>query len=511
MRQRGILVVDYGSQYNELVARRVRQAGVYSQICSFKDAEAELASGLVAGVILTGGPMSVYEKGAFPLPDCILKSGLPVLGICYGFQLLSYAQQGRVAPLDSAEYGDTVVFKSGDSPLLDGVPDSFHVFMSHRDCVVTLPAGYQRLAYTAGTPNAIAQDVARKQYGVQFHPEVNDTQYGQRIIENFLFKIVGAKKDWSIDSIISDSVDRIRAQVGDGRVLLGLSGGVDSSVCAALISKAIGQRLSCVFVDHGLLRKNEARDVIATFQNFDLDFHPVDASEKFFHALSGVTDPEAKRKVVGQLFIDTFRDEAKKLGTIDYLAQGTIYPDVVESGQGGNSARIKSHHNVGGLPADIGFKGLVEPLRYLFKDEVRELGRQLGLPDSLVFRQPFPGPGLSIRIIGEVTPEKVRIVQDADQILREEIEKAGLARKISQYYAALSNMRTVGVKGDGRSYDYACVIRAVQTIDFMTAKPFALPFDLLTRIADRIVDEVVGINRVLFDCTSKPPATIEME
>lgn len=511
MRHRGILVIDYGSQYNELVARRVRQAGVYSEICSYQQAERELASGLVEGIILTGGPMSVYEEGAFPLPDCILASGLPVLGICYGFQLLSHYLGGKVGPLASAEYGNTAVKVTASSPLLSGVPRSFNVFMSHRDCVIELPRGFETLAVTAGTPNAIAADEGRHLYGVQFHPEVNDTENGQKIIENFLFEIVRAPRDWSMSSFIDQAVESIRREVGDGQVLLGLSGGVDSSVCAALLSRAIGKRLTCVFVDHGLLRKDEASEVVKTFSKLELNLRYVDASEAFFSALKGVEDPERKRKIVGKLFIDTFNAEAAKLGKVDYLAQGTIYPDVVESGMGGNSARIKSHHNVGGLPADIGFKGLMEPLRYLFKDETRELGLTLGLPADIVFRQPFPGPGLSIRVIGEVTRKKVHIVQEADAILRQEVARAGLDREISQYYVALTDMRTVGVKGDGRSYDYACVIRAVKTIDFMTAKPYRLPFELLTRIADRIVNEVDGINRVLFDCTSKPPATIELQ
>ena len=472
MRHRGILVIDYGSQYNELVARRVRQAGVYSEICSYQQAKRELASGLVEGIHYLGG---------------------------------------KVGPLASAEYGNTAVKVTASSPLLSGVPSSFNVFMSHRDCVIDLPEGFETLAVTSGTPNAIAADEKRRLYGVQFHPEVNDTEYGQKIIENFLFEVVKAPRDWSMSSFIDEAVESIRQEVGGGQVLLGLSGGVDSSVCAALLSRAIGRRLTCVFVDHGLLRKDEASQVVETFSALELNLRHVDASEAFFSSLKGVEDPERKRKIVGKLFIDTFNAEAAKLGQIDYLAQGTIYPDVVESGMGGNSARIKSHHNVGGLPADIGFKGLIEPLRYLFKDETRQLGLELGLPADIVFRQPFPGPGLSIRIVGEVTREKVQIVQEADAILRQEVAAAGLDRDISQYYVALTDMRTVGVKGDGRSYDYACVIRAVKTIDFMTAKPYRLPFELLTRIADRIVNEVDGINRVFFDCTSKPPATIELQ
>lgn len=512
MQNPGVLVIDYGSQYNELVARRIRDAGVYSEICSFEKAGEELVSGKVKAIVLTGGPHSVYEEGAFPLPKEVLDSRLPVLGICYGFQLLAYASGGKVGPLESSEFGKTEVKNLKPCPLLDGIPEKFNVFMSHRDCVLQVPQGFETVSVTALTPNAIAYDPKRKLYGVQFHPEVNDTDFGQQIIENFLFKIAGLEKNWDMHSFIEMMVKRIQEKIGpNDRVLLGLSGGVDSSVCAAILSKAIGKRLHCVFVNHGLLRYKEAEEVCETFKNFDLNFHYADASDLFFSSLKGVTDPEQKRKIVGKLFIDVFNEEAKKIGAVEYLAQGTIYPDVVESGMGGNSARIKSHHNVGGLPKDIGFKGLIEPLRYLFKDETRKLGLELGLPETLVYRQPFPGPGLSIRVIGEVTQNKVDIVQLADAIFREEVKNAGLQFKISQYYAALTNMKTVGVEGDGRSYDYAVVLRAVKTIDFMTAKAYEIPFDVLTRVADRIVNEVPHVNRVLFDCTSKPPATIELE
>lgn len=508
-----ILVLDYGSQYNQLVCRRVRDEGVYSEICSYKDAPEKLKQGNVIGIILTGGPHSVYESNSFSLPKEVLESKLPVLGICYGFQLLSYYLGGEVKGLNKSEFGNAKVnVINSDSLLLKNIPSSFISFMSHNDSVTKLPSGFIKNAETDSCPNAIASDETRKIYGVQFHPEVNDTEFGQQIIRNFLFEIVKADKNWTMENFIEDKVKEIKEKVKpDERVLLGLSGGVDSSVTAALLSKAIGKRLTCVFVNHGLLRKNEVEEVIDTFKNFDLDFKYVDASKDFYKALAGVTEPEEKRKIIGKLFVETFRKEADKLGKIDYLAQGTIYPDVVESGLGGNSAKIKSHHNVGGLPKDIGFKGLVEPLRYLFKDEVRRTGLSLGLPESLVFRQPFPGPGLGIRIIGEVTAEKIKIVQDADYILREEIKNAGYDKQISQYYAALTNMKTVGVQGDGRSYDYAVVIRAVKTIDFMTAKPFDLPYSILTRIADRIVDEVDHVSRVFFDYTSKPPATIEME
>lgn len=507
-----VLVIDYGSQYNELVARRVREEGVYSEICSFKDAGKKIAEGNIIGIILTGGPHSVYGKDSFPLPKEILESKLPVLGICYGFQLLSYALKGEVKQLGKSEFGNAKVkVTDRNSLLLQGVQDSFNSFMSHNDSVVVLPEGFRKIAETDNCPNAIAEDDERRLYGVQFHPEVNDTEFGQQILRNFLFDIVKAEKSWTMEDFIEEKVKEIREKVPEGKILLALSGGVDSSVTAAILSKAVGKRLSCVFVNHGLLRKGEAKDVIETFKGYDLNFHYVDASKVFFKALKGVTDPEAKRKIIGKRFIDTFQKESKSLGKIDYFAQGTIYPDVVESGLGGNSATIKSHHNVGGLPEDIGFKGLIEPLRYLFKDEVRKVGLALGLPESLIYRQPFPGPGLGIRVIGEVTPEKVKIVQEADAILQEEIRSAGLDRTISQYYAALTNMRTVGVEGDGRSYDYALVLRAVKTVDFMTAKPFHIPYETITKIADRIVNEVKHVNRVFFDYTSKPPATIEME
>lgn len=508
-----VLVVDYGSQYNQLVARRVRDLGVYSEICSFRDVDEKLSRGDVIGVILTGGPQSAYGKDAFPLPQSILDSKIPVLGICYGFQLISYALGGKVAPLSQSEFGNAEVeVLSQSSPLLKGIPMRFCSFMSHNDSVVKLAPGFRRLGKTASCPNAIASDEERKLYGVQFHPEVNDTQYGEKIFENFLFRIVEAKRDWSMEDFAKEKVESLRREIGpEGRVLLGLSGGVDSSAVAALLSKAIGKRLVCVFVDHGLLRAQEAQEVRKTFSKFDLDFRYVDASKAFFSALKGVVDPEKKRKVIGKLFAQVFQREAEKVKGVAFLAQGTIYPDVVESGLGGHSAKIKSHHNVGGLPKKLGFKGLVEPLRFLFKDEVRKVGRTLGLPPSLVDRQPFPGPGLGIRILGEVTPQKVKIVQRADAILREEVEKAGLEGKIGQWYAALTDAKTVGVEGDGRTYERAVAIRAVKTVDFMTATPYPFPYEVLFRVADRIVDEVEGVNRVFYDCTSKPPATIELE
>lgn len=508
-----ILVVDYGSQYNLLVSRRIREEGVYSEICSFDHVSDALKSGDVIGIVLTGGPHSVYSKDAFELPDEILSANLPVLGICYGFQLMAQCLGGEVQKATKSEFGkvDLTVAPS-KSCLFKGLPEKFEVFMSHGDSIKRLPEGFEPLGFTSDCPIAAGQDVKRKLYGVQFHPEVNDTQYGQLIIRNFLFDIVHAERNWSLGDFINDKVNEINMRVGvNERVLLGLSGGVDSAVSAALIAKAVEKRLTCLFIDHGLLRKNEAQEVISAFEHENLDFRYVDASYLFLNALKGITDPEEKRKIIGSLFIETFHNEAKKIGNFDYLAQGTIYPDVVESGAGGNSVKIKSHHNVGGLPSDIGFKGLIEPLNFLFKDEVRKVGMSLGLPESIVYRQPFPGPGLAIRIIGEVTREKVEIVQNADFILREEIKNSGLEHDINQYFVALTNMKTVGVEGDGRSYEYAAVVRTVKTVDFMTAKPFDLSYSLITRVADRIVNEVKGINRVLFDFTSKPPATIELE
>jgi GMP synthase (glutamine-hydrolysing) len=468
-----IVVIDFGGQYNQLIARRVRQCHVYSEVLPYTTPIDKLSDPQIKGIIFTGGPNSVYDEKSPHIDPAVFALGKPILGICYGAQLIGYQLGGKVSHAPVSEYGKTLVHRVGASRLLADVSSDTEVFMSHTDQVTEAPEGFTLTASTDNCRFAAFENDAKKIYATQFHPEVEHTVEGQKIIETFVLSICACKPSWNYDSFIDDQVKEIRARVGDKKVLCALSGGVDSSVTAALLSKAIGDHLYCVFVDHGLLRKKEAEMVEKVFGpdgHFRLNFIPVDASKLFFEKLAGVTEPEQKRKIIGATFIQVFDEEAKKLGNIDFLAQGTIYPDRIESGLG-ISAKIKSHHNVGGLPKDIGFSGLIEPLSYLFKDEVREVGRKLGLPDELVYRQPFPGPGLGIRIIGEVTPEKVHLVQEADAIFREEIAKAGLDRKISQYFAALTNMRSVGVMGDSRTYDYAVVLRAVQTDDFMTAKP----------------------------------------
>lgn len=508
-----IVVIDFGGQYNQLIARRVRQCHVYSEVIPYTTPVEALADPEIRGIIFTGGPNSVYEKESPHIDKKIFSLGKPILGICYGAQLIAYELSGEVRHADVSEYGKTEVEVKASSRLFSGVNPLTEVFMSHTDRVSVLPEGFAVTGSTKHCPIASFESEADHIYAVQFHPEVRHSLEGQKMIQNFVLDICGCSATWEMSSFIEEKVQEIRRQVGDGKALCGLSGGVDSAVTAALISKAIGKNLYCVFVDHGLLRKNEAKEVSKVFGDsatFDLNFIPVDASAEFYEKLKGITDPEQKRKTIGATFIKAFQRESHKIKGIDFLAQGTIYPDRIESGLG-VSATIKSHHNVGGLPKNIEFKGLVEPLQMLFKDEVREVGRKLGLPESIVSRQPFPGPGLGIRIIGEVTPEKVRIVQEADAIFREEIQKAGLNHSISQYFAALSNMRSVGVMGDSRTYDYAVILRAVQTDDFMTAKPYPLPYDLLTTVVDRIVNEVKGVNRVAYDFTSKPPSTIELE
>lgn len=513
MEKEMIVVLDFGGQYNELIARRVRDLSVYSEVYPYTTPIEKLVDPKIKGIIFTGGPRSVYEKDAPSIDKKIFELGKPILGICYGAQEIAYQLGGKVTNTEKKEFGLTKITNIKDSPLLKDIPTVHDVFMSHGDSIVSLPSGFDVIASSENTRVSAYSNEEKKIYGVQFHPEVEHSVYGNKLLANFVYDIAKCNKSWRMEDFIEESVASIREKVGNNAVLCALSGGVDSAVTAALLDKAIGSNLICVFVDHGLLRKDEAKQVCTTFgdkSKFKLDFRGIDASDQFLTALKGITEPEEKRKIIGKTFIEVFEKEEKKITRPCFLAQGTIYPDRIESGLG-ISAKIKSHHNVGGLPKNIDFLGLIEPLDHLFKDEVRKLGKALGLPDSLVNRQPFPGPGLGIRIIGEVTKEKIKMVQDADFIYREEMEKAGFSKLTSQYFAALSNMKSVGVKGDYRTYEYALVLRAVKTDDFMTASSMDLPHSFLARVADRIVNEVNGINRVLYDYTSKPPATIELE
>lgn len=509
-----VAVIDFGGQYNQLVARRVRECNVYCEIYSYRTNIEQIKAMAPKGIILTGGPNSCYEDNAPTYTKELFELGIPVLGLCYGAQLMMHILGGKVEKAPVREYGKIQVSAASDSPLFTGVSASTICWMSHNDYISQTAPGFSVCAHTADCPVAAAECAEKKLYAIQFHPEVLHTIEGTKMIDNFVRGICGCAGTWRMDSFVEQSVKQIREKVGSGKVLLALSGGVDSSVAAGLLSRAIGKQLTCVFVDHGLLRKNEGNEVEAVFGpngDFDLNFIRVNAQERYYAKLAGVTEPETKRKIIGEEFIRVFEEEAKKIGAVDFLAQGTIYPDVVESGLGGESAVIKSHHNVGGLPDYVDFKEIIEPLRDLFKDEVRKAGLELGIPDRLVFRQPFPGPGLGIRIIGEVTAEKVRIVQDADAIYREEIAKAGLEREINQYFAALTNMRSVGVMGDERTYDYAVALRAVKTVDFMTAESAEIPWAVLQGVMNRIINEVKGVNRVVYDLTSKPPGTIEFE
>ena len=509
-----VIVIDFGGQYNQLVARRVRECNVYCEIYSYKTDIEKIKAMNPKGIILTGGPNSCYEPGAPSCTDELFNLGIPVLGLCYGAQLMMHVLGGKVEKAPVREYGKTEVMVETSSPLFTDVTPNTICWMSHFDYISKVAPGFDICAHTADCPVAAAENRDKNLYAIQFHPEVLHTQEGTKMLSNFVRGVCGCSGDWKMDAFVENTIKEIRAKVGNGKVLLALSGGVDSSVAAGLLSRAIGKQLTCVFVDHGLLRKNEGDEVEQVFGpngQFDLNFIRVNAQERYYSKLAGVTEPERKRKIIGEEFIRVFEEEAKKIGAVDFLAQGTIYPDVVESGLGGESAVIKSHHNVGGLPDYVDFKEIIEPLRNLFKDEVRKAGLELGIPEKLVFRQPFPGPGLGIRIIGEVTAEKVRIVQDTDYIYREEIAKAGLDRSIGQYFAALTNMRSVGVMGDERTYDYAVALRAVNTVDFMTAEAAEIPFDVLQTVMSRIINEVRGVNRVFYDLTSKPPGTIEFE
>ena len=507
------LILDFGGQYNQLIARRVRECNVYCEVHPYTmsvDAVREYAP---IGIIFTGGPGSVYLEDSPQVDPEIFRLGIPVLGICYGCQLMAHHLGGQVtaAQDDSArEYGKTETHYDISFPIFKGLSESGISWMSHGDYMAKIPAGFALAAHSDACPNVAIADVSRGFYGVQFHPEVNHTENGTQMIHNFLYEVCKASGDWTMADYKETAVRQVREKVGDGKVLLALSGGVDSSVCAALLAEAIGSQLTCVFVDHGLMRLNEGDEVEQAFGKWAMNFVRVDAETRFLLKLAGESDPERKRKIIGEEFIRVFEEEAKKIGAVDFLAQGTIYPDVIESGAG-TAAVIKSHHNVGGLPDYVDFKEIIEPLKLLFKDEVRQLGRELGLPEYLVSRQTFPGPGLAIRIIGDITKEKADTLRLADYIFRDEIAKAGQDKCLDQYFAVLTNTRSVGVMGDGRTYDYTLALRAVTTDDFMTADWARIPYDVLERISIRVINEVKGINRIVYDITSKPPATVEWE
>lgn len=510
MRHELILVMDFGGQYNQLIARRVRENNVYCEVRSYKISPEQIRGLSPKGIIFTGGPASVLDDMAPYCDPMIFDLGIPILGICYGMQLMNFVKGGIVKKAGSREYGNAGI-SFHKNILFDGANSESTCWMSHTFIVEKPAKGFKAIASTENCPVAAMADDENKLYGVQFHPEVMHTPEGKKIIKNFLYKICGVKGDWKMSAYIDEAVAVIKEKVKDKKIVCGLSGGVDSSVAAVLVNRAVGKQLTCIFVDHGLLRKNESEDVERVFRDkFDINLIKVDARKRFLDRLKGVIDPEMKRKIIGEEFIRVFEEESKKLGEVDFLVQGTIYPDVIESGPG-DAAVIKSHHNVGGLPKDIGFKEIIEPLRNLFKDEVRKLGQELGIDEDIVWRQPFPGPGLAIRVIGEVTEEKLDILKETDYIFRQEIKKAGLGRQINQYFTVLTNMRSVGVMGDERTYDFTAALRAVTTTDFMTADWARIPYELLAKVSNRIVNEVPNINRVVYDITSKPPSTIEWE